>query len=69
MRKHNYWIKTGEDIEKFTAYSYGPFDYMDTGTSPLSFYQYPAYRKPYMYPFKYYQSYPYPHMSFGEMNI
>ena len=55
--------------EKFETYSYGPYNYMDSGTSPLTFYRYPIYRKPYMYPYQFYKSYPYPHMSYYETNI
>ena len=55
--------------ENFETYSYGPYNYMDSGASPLTFYKYPVYRKPYMYPYKFYKSYPYPHMSYYELNI
>ena len=56
--------------EMFISYTYGPFDYSTTGSGPsLSFYPYPAYRKPYMYPYKYQTSYPYPRMTFNEINI
>lgn len=50
-------------------YSYDPFKYITTGTSPLSFYNYPAYREPYMYPYKFVKSYPTPHFSYNEINI
>ena len=56
-------------IESFETYSYGPFNYMDTGSDPLTFYKYPIYRNPYMYPYKYYSSYPYPYMSYNQTNI
>lgn len=55
--------------ESFTTYSYGPYNYMDTGSDPLTFYKYPTYKKPYMYPYKYYSSYPYPYMSYNATNI
>ena len=55
--------------EGFETYSYGPFNYMDTGSDPLSFYKYPIYRNPYMYPYKFYSSYPYPYMSYYDTNI
>ena len=58
-----------KNIESFTTYSYGPFNYMDTGADPLTFYKYPVYRNPYMYPYKFYSSYPYPYMKHYEMNI
>ncbi len=56
-------------IEQFETYSYGPFNYMDTGSDPLSFYKYPIYRNPYMYPYKFYSSYPYPYMTYYPTNI
>ena len=55
--------------EAFETYSYGPFNYMDTGSDPLSFYKYPIYRNPYMYPYKFYSSYPYPYMTYYQTNI
>jgi hypothetical protein len=58
-----------KNIESFTPYSYAPFDYMDTGSDPLTFYKYPVYRNPYMYPYKFYSSYPYPYMKHYEVNI
>ncbi len=61
-----YYIDT---IEKFETYSYGPFNYMDSGSDPLTFYRYPIYRNPYMYPYKFYSSYPYPYMKNYETNI
>ena len=42
---------------------------MDTGADPLTFYKYPIYRNPYMYPYKFYSSYPYPYMTNYETNI
>lgn len=56
-------------IEPFETYSYGPFNYMDTGADPLTFYRYPIYRNPYMYPYKFYSSYPYPYMTYYPTNI
>jgi hypothetical protein len=56
-------------LESFETYSYGPFNYMDSGTDPLTFYKYPIYRNPYMYPYKFYSSYPYPYMKNYETNI
>jgi hypothetical protein len=55
--------------ENFETYSYGPFNYMDSGSDPLTFYKYPIYRNPYMYPYKFYSSYPYPYMSYYPTNI
>ncbi len=50
-------------------YTYSPFNYQSTGTSPLSFYNYPAYRKPYMYDYQFVSSYPSPHFTYNEINI
>jgi len=57
--------------ENFETYSYegSGFPYMDSGASPLVFYKYPAYRKPYMFPQVFYSSYPYPYLQNYEMNI
>jgi len=55
--------------ENFETYNYGPFNYFDTGASPLTFYTYPAFREPYMYPQLFYSSFPYPYLSYGEINI
>jgi hypothetical protein len=64
-----YYLSSKNITENYETYSYGPYNYMDTGSTPLSFYKYPAYRKPYMYPYKFYSSYPYPYMKNYEMNI
>lgn len=57
--------------ENFETYSYegSGFPFMDSGASPLTFYKYPAYRKPYMFPQVFYSSYPYPYLQNYEMNI
>lgn len=56
-------------VENFETYSYGPFNFMDSGSDPLSFYKYPIYKNPYMYPYKFYSSYPYPYMTYNTTNI
>jgi hypothetical protein len=63
------YLYNNNSIEKFETYSYGPYNYMDTGADPLTFYRYPVYREPYMYPYKFYSSYPYPYMTYGNINI
>ena len=63
------YLYYNKDIEKFETYSYGPYNYMDTGADPLTFYRYPVYKQPYMYPYKYYSSYPYPYISYNKVNI
>lgn len=55
--------------ENFETYSYGPYNYMDSGSDPLTFYKYPIYRNPYMFPYKFYSSYPYPYMTYYPTNI
>jgi hypothetical protein len=62
-------ISMNESIEKFETYSYGPFNYMDSGSDPLTFYRYPIYRNPFMYPYKFYSTYPYPYMTYYPTNI
>jgi uncharacterized protein YxeA len=47
--------------EEFTTYNIEPYNYKTTGANPLSFYNYPRYRKPYRYGFKFYSSYPVPY--------
>lgn len=49
--------------ENFQNYKMNPFGEVKTGNDPLYFYNYNRYRKPYRWPFRYYSSYPYPHMS------
>jgi hypothetical protein len=61
--------KNNECKENFEIYSYGPFNYMDSGADPLTFYKYPIYRRPYMYPYKFYSSFPYPYMTYYPTNI
>lgn len=43
------------------------YDYVKTGSDPLMYYAKPIYRKPYRYPFQFYKSYPYPHLSYYEL--
>ncbi len=60
----------GNDLmEKFEVYSYGPYNYQTTGSDPLTFYQYPVYRAPQNYPFKFYSSYPYPYLTYQDNKI
>ena len=50
-------------FERFQDYKMYPYGEVYSGSDPLYFYEYNRYRKPYMWPYKYYSSYPYPHMS------
>ncbi len=54
------------DREHFSMYKRNPYEYYETGGSPLNFYDFPIYRKPYMYPQQFYKSYPLPHLSHYE---
>lgn len=63
------YLNINTSMETFQTYSYGPFNYGDTGADPLTFYKYPVYRNPYRYPFQFYSSYPYPYMSYYPTNV
>lgn len=64
-----WYLYNNKIIENYETYSYGPFNYMDTGADPLTFYKYPIYKNPYMFPYKFYSSYPYPYMTYSTANI
>ena len=49
--------------EGFQSYAIKPYGYVKTGNDPLYFYNLDRYRQPYRWPFKFYQSYPYGHLS------
>ena len=51
------------NYEYFQDYKLLPYGYVYSGNNPLYLYNYNRYRKPYMWPYKYYSSYPYPHLS------
>ena len=51
--------------ENWANYKIPPYNFVETGQDPLYFYRRDRYRKPYRYPFKFYQSYPYPHYSYS----
>jgi hypothetical protein len=55
--------------EGFETYKRNPFGYYESGATHLDFYEFPAYRKPYMYPQQFYKSYPVPHLSYWEDSI
>ena len=56
-------LSLGYHSEFFQDYKLYPYGEVYSGSDPLYFYHYNRYRKPYRWPFKYYSSYPYPHMS------
>jgi len=53
----------GYNSEFFQDYKMCPYGEVYSGNDPLYFYNYNRYRKPYRWPYRYYSSYPYPHMS------
>ena len=57
--------KNEEVVENWANYKTPPYNYVDTGRDPLHFYRRDRYRKPYRYPYKFYQSYPYPHYTYN----
>lgn len=52
--------------EDWVDYIRAPYNEIESGTDPLQFYRRDRYRKPYRYPFTFYQSYPSPHMRYGD---
>lgn len=52
-----------QQSETFQNYTLNPFGYVYTGDDPLYFYNKNRYRKPYRWPFRFYKSYPYDHLS------
>ncbi len=55
--------------EGFETYKRNPFHYYESGATPLNFYEFPIYRKPFMYPQQFYKSYPLPHLSYYEDSV
>ena len=55
-----------ENKEEWANYIRAPYNEMESGTDPLQFYRRDRYRKPYRFPFTFYQSYPAPHMRYGD---
>lgn len=50
-------------METWQDYTLKPYNYVYSGNDPLHFYRKDRYRRPYRDGFKFYQSYPVPHMS------
>ena len=50
-------------IETWQDYTLKPYNYILSGKDPLYFFRYDRFRRPYRDGFKFYQSYPVPHMS------
>jgi uncharacterized protein YxeA len=58
---NEYETENNKVNENFTTYNIEPYNFKTTGADPLVFYNYPRYKKPYRYPFKFYSSYPIPY--------
>jgi hypothetical protein len=56
------YIYTNIYAESFVDYTQEPYGYMKSGSEPLYFYRKDRYRRPYNDGFRFYKSYPYPHM-------
>ena len=50
--------------EKWENYMRTPFNYLDTGSTPIDFYRKDLYRYPFDYPYKFFKSYPVPSMQY-----
>lgn len=50
-------------VENWDLYRQKPYGYVKTGSSPLTFYERPRFRKPYRHPVTFDQGYPTPHKS------
>ncbi len=55
--------------EGFETYKRNPYGFYESGASHLNFYEFPTYRKPFMYPQQFYKSYPVPHLSYFEDSV
>ena len=51
-------------FETWQDYTLKPYNYIKSGSDPLYFYRYDRYRRPYRDGFKFYQTYPIPHMTY-----
>jgi hypothetical protein len=51
--------------ENWQDYQLCPYGDVKSGNDPLYFYNYNKYRRPYRWPFRYFSSYPYPHLEPG----
>ena len=58
--------RNGDVNENWANYRTSYYDFARTGNDQLIFYNKPVYRKPYRWPFTFFKSYPYPHMSYYE---
>lgn len=51
-------------LENWEIYKQKPLNYIQTGSSPINFYERKRYKKPYRYPFQFIKSYPVDHLSY-----
>jgi hypothetical protein len=59
-----YYKKKNEVEEGFAMYEQQPFQYMYTGSEPLSYYRLDRYRLPYRYPDMFFSNYPVPYFRY-----
>ena len=52
--------------ERWMNYVLKPYNYMLTGRDPPYYYRRDLYKKPYRYPYQFFKSYPFPHLSYCE---
>ncbi len=64
-----YYFYKNQNNEHFGLYKRNPYDNYDVGQTPFNFYEFPIYRKPYMYPQQFYKSYPVPNLSYFEDSL
>lgn len=58
-------IVVNTNIETWQDYTLKPYNYIFSGSDPLYFYRRDRYRRPYRDGFRFYQSYPVPHMTYN----
>lgn len=57
-----YYVYINHINEGYVDYVQAPYNYMKTGADPLYFYRKDRYRKPYDDGFRFFKSYPLPHL-------
>ena len=56
-------LMVNKPTEEWVDYTLKPYGYELSGSDPVHYYNLPRYRKPFRWPFKFFQSYPNNHMS------
>ena len=59
-----YFSNNYDIFENWVPYKQEPYDYIFTGSQPMSYYLHNRYKKPYRYPYNIYSSYPYPYLRY-----